>query len=1036
MIKDYQYNLTSTMIKDYPNNLNSTMMKDYQYNLSSTMIKDYPNNLNSTMIKDYQNNLSSTMINYYPNNLTSTLIKDYQYNINSTMIKDYPNNLNSTIMKEYQNNLNTTMIKDYPNNLTTTITKDYHNNLTSTKIKDYQNNLTSTLIKDYLSNLSSTIIGKESLNIFTSIIKNSHYNLSSSIIGNIKKNISSSLIKENSLNLTSTIIKEKLKNISSSIIYDNHYNSKSTIIKINPLNQTNSTNGEKPINSTNTTIEKIPGNMSSSTIVEPLINTTPQFNYHSVELGSYSNGYYYFDINVNAISIISINIIKIYIFKIEILNIIYNATCYLEESKSTFYNYKFKCSFIPPPRYFSSIKIYEPINVSNFKLVNWPKDEAIIEKEMLYTNNKFSLISYNNLEICDMYSDSFSFEIEMNSNLKEGTLINKTILLNISQPSSVDLAKCYLKNINLNTNIKLNCYIYNLNQEKRITNGFNIDGIIKNNITDEYLITNNNEYINLIDFKEIKFTNLECPKVFEIKHCKNINKNEKICKNCYKNYYLNNNECLTCSQLNEGCSSCNGNGKCIKCLNGFELKGNNCVKKVSCSKGRYGSECKKCEELNSNCDECNNSGYCTKCEKGYYLTGIDNNSKCVKCLSTCEECESLNKCTKCKDELFLNNGSCVTCLSLNEGCEKCSKSGKCTQCYNNNLFQYKIKNDKCTKIEEDKKEKKEKKEKNKNNLKFERFDGYEQEDDKVHFKPHFILLDNYLYNTALHITIIIQIKIIYLRALDETENIQSIEKDIICDQYGDALGNNNKGGYLANFKCTMNLEDNQELLSMEPTKMEIKDKNNEVIQTFDSENKAINVSQLDKLPLDEEYENYIFNKISISDIKEIKLKNNNLSFNIIGNIDSSIENEKDFEISLKDNDNIMNATCHFPILNDLDNQSISCLTSINKNSKNLTFIQGVYSSKVNNDDILILINNDDLDIKIPETKSGLSTVAIIGIVIGSVVFISIIVFLIIYFKYIALNNKNIIPQTEKDYHKDKIVKFSNSARNEIIVKDH
>jgi len=536
-------------------------------------------------------------------------------------------------------------------------------------------------------------------------------------------------------------------------------------------------------------------------------------------------------------------------------------------------------------------------------------------------------------------------------------------------------------------------------------------------------MTDNNEYIKLIDFKGIKFENLECPKVFEIKHCKDINKNEKICKKCYKNYYLNNNECLTCSQLNEGCSSCNGNGKCMKCLNGFEFKGNNCAKKVSCSKGRYGPECKKCEELNSNCDECNNSGYCIKCEKGYYLTGIDNNSKCVKCLSTCEECESLNKCTKCKDELFLSNGSCVTCLSLNEGCEKCSKNGKCTQCYNNNLFQYKIKNDKCAKIEEDKKEK------NKNNLKFERFDGYEQEDDKVHFKPHFILLDNYLYNTALHITIIIQIKIIYFRALDETENIQSIEKDIICDQYGDALGNNNKGGYLANFKCTMNLEDNQELLSMEPTKMEIKDKNNKVIQIFEPENKTINVNQLDKLPLDEEYENYIFNKISISDIKEIKLKNNNLSFNIIGNIDSSIENEKDFEISLKDNDNIMNATCHFPILNNLNNQTISCLTSINKNSKNLTFIQGVYSSKVSNDEKLILINNDDLDIKIPETKSGLSAVAIAGIIISIVAFISIVVFLIIYFKYIARNNKKQISQSEI------AIKYSNSVNSKEVMKE-
>ena len=439
--------ISSTIFKNNDKNISSSIIKEYKKNLSSSIIDAYPNNLTSTIIKDYHNNFTSTLIKDYLNNLTSTIIKDCQNssnntiindsnNINSTMIKDYHNNLTSTIIKDYQNNSNSSIIKDYQYNLTNTMINDYNNNLTSTKMKEYQNNLTSTIIKHYLSNFSSTIIGKEALNIFTSIFKNSHYNLSSSIIGNIQNNISSSLIKENSLNLTSTIIKEKLKNISSSIIYDNHYNSKSTIIKINPFNQTNSTNGQKPINSTNTTIEKISGNISNSIIVEPSIDTTPKFYYHSVELGTYFNGYYYFDINVDAISIISINIFKIYIFKIEILNIIYNATCYLEESKSTFYNFKFKCSFIPPPRYFSSIKIYEPINVSNFKLVNWPKDEVIIEKEILYTNNKFSLISYNNLEICDMYSDSFSFEIEMNSNLKEGKLINKTILLNISQPSS------------------------------------------------------------------------------------------------------------------------------------------------------------------------------------------------------------------------------------------------------------------------------------------------------------------------------------------------------------------------------------------------------------------------------------------------------------------------------------------------------------------------------------------------------------------------------------------------------------------------
>ena len=148
---------------------------------------------------------------------------------------------------------------------------------------------------------------------------------------------------------------------------------------------------------------------------------------------------------------------------------------------------------------------------------------------------------------------------------------------------------------------------------------------------------------------------MECPKEFIIDHCKTVNKYQKKCEKCHSNYYLrNNNECLTCSQLNEGCSSCNKNGECTKCLTEFQLSGNSCQKKVSCQTGTFGPQCKKCEDINLNCNECNKSGYCKKCKKGYYLTGIDSNSKCVKCISTCEECDSLNRCTKCSDGLVLN----------------------------------------------------------------------------------------------------------------------------------------------------------------------------------------------------------------------------------------------------------------------------------------------------------------------------------------------------------------------------------------------
>ena len=86
----------------------------------------------------------------------------------------------------------------------------------------------------------------------------------------------------------------------------------------------------------------------------------------------------------------------------------------------------------------------------------------------------------------------------MESSLKEGNLKDKTILLNITIPSSVAIITCQIKNKILKLNIILNCQNNDLNQENRIIiiNGIKIEGIIKNNFTDEKLIAENNAYSN------------------------------------------------------------------------------------------------------------------------------------------------------------------------------------------------------------------------------------------------------------------------------------------------------------------------------------------------------------------------------------------------------------------------------------------------------------------------------------------------------------------------------------------------------------
>ena len=710
----------------------------------------------------------------------------------------------------------------------------------------------------------------------------------------------------------------------------------------------------------------------------------------------------------------------------------YNATCNLETYNSSNCTHKFICSF-KTPKLFNYMEIYKPNNISNFELLNWPEKKIIIKNDTLCTKNEITPINYN-YSICDMNSENISFEIELNSSLKEGIIKNKTIMLNITQPNSINNQNCTFINRNLNSSIILNCTIFNLSQENRITNGINIEGIMNNGFSIWFLITENDEYIKLINFKENIFQNIECPKKYEIKHCKNLSLIQKKCEQCYKNYYLNGSktQCLTCSQINEGCNSCFGNGTCKECINEFELKNDNCTEKEKqkkCNEGEYGSECKKCDKLNLNCDECNKSGYCKKCKKGYYLSGIDSNSKCLKCLSTCEECESLNVCTKCKEGLILNKDSCVTCLSLNEGCEECSQiNNKCKKCYNNKMLKYELTNNhKCKKKNENENNNNNKNQ-NKTNLQFERFDSYEKEDNKVNFKPHFILLDNFLYNSTLYITIIIRVTIIN-NNLRYLQNSKEIEKNVSCSQYGDSLGSNNEGGYLANFKCSLELKEEEEIESMEPKKMEIKDKDNSTIQSFESENKVVNVNELETTSLDEEYKDIKFNKISINDISDIELKNKeNLSFNIIGNLDSEIVNKIEYEISLKDNNNKkINATCTFEN-NNLDNQTISCNALADKDSKELTIINGVYSSKSNNDR-LILNNDNDGKIVIPENKKKSSLIGIIiGIVLAALVIISIAIILIIKMK-----KKGPSMEIKENYTNKKIEKNIDNSKGVIII---
>lgn len=717
--------------------------------------------------------------------------------------------------------------------------------------------------------------------------------------------------------------------------------------------------------------------------------------------------------------------------KININNINYNITCNLEKTENENVTHYFKCSFIPH-QYFSELKIYPKANFTNLNILNWKEEEILIKNEDICSIGIINPINYSIFNDCDSNSHTFSFEIEMESTIKKGYIINNSLILNISKPSFIDEINCTLTTKNLSSNIKLKCEINDLSQQKRITDGIFINGIRKNNIFDEYFITDNNEYININDLYGEKFKLLECPQNFEIKHCKELNKTERKCLKCFNNYYLNENkdECLTCSQLNEGCSSCNNDGSCIECLEGFIINGIKCLKTdKECKQDKYGPECKTCQEIEPNCEICSSSGFCLKCTKEYYLSGIDKDSKCIKCLSTCEECESINKCTKCNDGLLLHNGSCDSCLLYIDGCEKCSEIDKCDKCLDNSLLNYKLINNICIKENEEKTKVQAK-------LKFERFDNYQKEDNKIHFKTHFLLLDNILYNSKLFLSANIQKKNInydnrirYLRLRGLDDSIISIEKNIICDQYGNALGKYNKGGYLVNYKCSFveNEDEEYEILSLGITKMEIIDNENIIFQNFEK-GKTFDVNEIEFSSLDEEYHDYTFNRMTVRNASDTILKDK-LSFNIIGELDSHISGEREYEISLKDNNKeIVNSICKFNVAeNNLNNQIISCSSITNKKIEYFTFESGMFFSKSNNKDLIILNIMEDVNEIYPKKKGGLKAGAIVGIVAAGLVLIAIAAFFI----YKFIQKRKQVERPKKNNSKKR--KSKNSDRSKDII---
>ncbi|ELP92365.1 hypothetical protein EIN_441950 [Entamoeba invadens IP1] len=157
-----------------------------------------------------------------------------------------------------------------------------------------------------------------------------------------------------------------------------------------------------------------------------------------------------------------------------------------------------------------------------------------------------------------------------------------------------------------------------------------------------------------------------CHKCSEIDGCEICDESSRLCFKC-KDYYTglidgNGYKCVDCETTHENCSSCSVDGNCTECKSSHMLKEGVCV---------------ECSTSNPNCHVCaTTSSRCLSCGVGY---GVDKNGQCQKCIDVnCLDCELYDKCSKCKEDTILTDGSCVSCSVDN--CKTCDLNGFCVEC--------------------------------------------------------------------------------------------------------------------------------------------------------------------------------------------------------------------------------------------------------------------------------------------------------------------------------------------------------------------
>lgn len=135
---------------------------------------------------------------------------------------------------------------------------------------------------------------------------------------------------------------------------------------------------------------------------------------------------------------------------------------------------------------------------------------------------------------------------------------------------------------------------------------------------------------------------------------------------CPEGEYKNGGECSPCAFVLPNCLQCLSGSLCTVCADGYERTESGKCSKTGCDdvvvngkkhiRNKRNGICSFQCQNGENCASCDMEGFCTACADGYTLS--PDKLRCVDCSENCADCDVKTQCLLCNEGYTLIQGRC------------------------------------------------------------------------------------------------------------------------------------------------------------------------------------------------------------------------------------------------------------------------------------------------------------------------------------------------------------------------------------------